>query len=48
MDPEFIPKDDVSMAKYLAKKYEANGVSPDFAIDQDALDDFGGPGAFIP
>lgn len=43
VDPNFIPRDDVSMAAFIAARYEEQGIDPASAFDSpdDALGDFG-------
>jgi hypothetical protein len=42
-DPEFLPKDDASIANFLAQQYAAQGLDPNAAYDkpEDAIRDFG-------
>jgi hypothetical protein len=49
IDPNFIPRDDESLSKYLSQKYTENGIDPSAAFDSpdDAIHDFGGPQGFI-
>jgi hypothetical protein len=49
LDPAFLPKDDASLAKLIAKQYEDAGLDPRAAFDspEDAINDFGGPTAFL-
>lgn len=43
VDPNFVPRDDASMAQFIASQYEAQGIDPAAAYDttDDALNDFG-------
>lgn len=49
VDPNFLPRDDQSIANHIAAQYRAAGIDPASAYDttDDALNDFGGPKAFI-
>ena len=44
VDPNFVPRDDASMAKYLAGQYEMQGLDPKaaYATPEEAIADFGG------
>jgi hypothetical protein len=48
IDPAFIARDDVSVAKAIAKQYRDAGIDPSSAYDsvEDALADFGGLSEF--
>jgi hypothetical protein len=49
LDPNFVPRDDKSVADLIAQQYRDAGIDPNSAYDSpdDAIADFGGPGSFL-